>query len=454
MNEETQINADREWRIGSGLARWRRFGAIASWVGVAAITGWLISRIIKEAADTEGGDFRHFYWAAEAMRQGRDVYDSGTLGYIYPPFFAWAIQPLVSLGRVGAEQAWGGINLFLLVVSMVLAFRIVSERLRGPRDAITWSFILLAGALLSIDQIRQEFKQGQTDTIVLASFTLALYLLGRFPLVAGMVLGFAAQVKHQAVLPVLYLLVRGRVKPMFGFVVAMPLIATLPMTTMGKDAWWDAMQRSYGYVGSVSAVAETDAETALHPITWEKSVSIPSAIARAIETQDGVPSMLLMGLVGVTAASVFGITWLIFKRFGVPMFVGRWGPKEEKSKPGIVMIEWAGLFIALLAFSPQAMNRHGFILVFVHVLIAYLIFVPKSGINRLPLIIGTLAYQIAQVIPAEDDGKLTESFGWWMHAGGESWCMLLMWFGLVWTGLDAVRKGFPRFIVEKPELNS
>ncbi|GAB5495781.1 MAG: hypothetical protein Phyf2KO_08610 [Phycisphaerales bacterium] len=454
MANEIQSNADSEWHIGPKLARWRRFGAVASWVGVTAIAGWLISRIIKEAADTDGGDFRHFYWAAEAMRQGRDVYDSGTFGYIYPPFFAWSIQPLVSFGRVGAEQAWGGINLLLLALSMVLAFRIVAERLKGPRDAITWSFILLAGALLSIDQIRQEFKQGQTDTIVLASFTLALYLLGRFPLVAGMVLGFAAQVKHQAVLPVLYLLVRGRVKPMFGFVVAMPLIATLPMTTMGKDSWWDAMQRSYGYVGSVSAVAETNAETALHPITWEKSVSIPSAIARAIETDEGVPTALLMALVGLTAAFVFGITWLIYKRFGEPMFAGRWGPVEEKSKPGVVLIEWAGLFIALLAFSPQAMNRHGFILVFVHVLIAYLVFVPKSGINRWPLIIGALAYQIAQIIPAEDKGMLTESFGWWMRAGGESWCMLLMWFGLVWTGLDAVRKGYPKFVNEKAELSS
>lgn len=454
MDRQTQSNSEREWYIGAGLARWRRRGAVASLLGLVAIAGWLVARIIKESSRTESGDFRHFYWAAEAMKLGQNPYDSGTLGYIYPPFFAWAIQPLLVFGRIGAEQAWGAINLVLLAVSMVLAFRIVSERLKGPRDVATWSFVLLVGALLSIDQIRQEFKQGQTDTIVLASFTTALYLLGRFPLVAGMVLGFAAQVKHQAVLPVLYLLVRGRVKPMFGFVVALPLIATLPMTTMGKDAWWDAMQRSYGYVGSVSAVAETDAKTALHPITWEKSVSIPSTIARFIETPEGVPTALLMALVGLTSACVFGITWLIYKRFGVPMFAGRWGPKEEQTKAGVVMIEWAGLFVALLAFSPQAMNRHGFILVFVHVLVAYLVCVPKSGINRWPLIVGALAYQIAQVLPVEEDGMLTESFGWWMRAGGESWCMLLMWFGLVWTGLDALRKGYPVLRYEEQTLSA
>lgn len=454
MDQITQTNEGREWIIGPRLARWRMIGAVASWAGVVAIVGWLISRIIKEGLKPDSGDFRHFYWAAEAIKLGEDPYDSGTYGYIYPPFFAWAIQPLVVLGRVGAEQAWGAINLVLLAISMVLSFRIVSERLRGPRDALTWGFILLAGTLLSIDQIRQEFRQGQTDTIVLASFVLALYLLGKFPLVAGIVLGFPAQVKHQAVLPVLYLLVRGRAKPMLGFVVAMPLIAVLPMTTMGKDSWWDAMQRSYGYVGSVSAVADTNAQTALYPITWEKSVAIPSAIARAIETTDGVPTLLLMSLTGFVAAVVFGVTWLIYIKFGVPMFAGRWGPKEERSIPGIVLLEWAGLFVALLAFSPQATNRHGFILVFVHMLIAYLLFVPKSGINRWPLIIGVVAYQVAEIIPAQDKGELTEAFGWWKTIGGESWCMLLMWFGLVWTGLDAVRKGYPKFVVETPELSS
>lgn len=413
-----------------------------SFGGLAAIAVYLVVRIFKESTRVDRGDFKHFYWAAEAMREGRDIYESGIFGYIYPPFYAWSIQPLVEFGRVGAERAWGFINLFLLTLSMVLAFRIVSERLKGPRSLMTWGVVLLVGSLLSIDQIRQEFKQGQTDTIVLATFTLSLYLLSRFPLAAGMVLGIAAQVKHQAVLPVLYLLVRGRVKPMLGFLIAAPLVAALPMTTMGKDAWWAGMQRAYGYVGSVSAVGDAETKANLHPLTWEKSVSIPSAIGRMLASPEGhvVPAAPLLAVVGSIALSVFGITWLIYTRFRVPMFDGRWGPTEEKSRPGVVLIEWAGLFVALLAFSPQAMNRHGFILVFVHVLVAYLLVAAPRGVRRWPLIAGAAMYQIAQIIPAEDDGQLTESFGWWMRISGESWCMLFMWFGLVWTGLDAVRR--------------
>ena len=441
------MDKQREWVIGPKLCRWRRVGAVASWIGCAAILIWLADRIVSGMVRGNCGDFRHFFWGAEALRLGEDPYASGTLGYIYPPFFAWSISPLVPLGMAGAGVVWGAVNLVLIVCSMIFAFKIISKRLKGPSDAATWATVMIVAALLSIDQLRAEVKQGQTDTVVLASFTLGLYLLDRFPLLAGAVIGVAAQIKHQAVLPILYLLVRGRFRPVLGFAVAFPLIAALPMMTMGKDAWGHAMGQSYGYVSQVSAVSDHTGESSLHPITWEKSISIPSGVARWLDGPDGIPMPLLMAIVGTMAATVFGITWLIYRNMGVPIFTGRWGVDNESKQPGIVLIEWAGLIIALLAFSPQAINRHGFILLFVHMITAYLIFVPKSGINRWPLIIGVVLYQIGEVVPA--DYENTRSlYGAWHFFSGESLCMLMMWFGLVWTGLDAVRKGYPVFKTE------
>ncbi|PHQ79877.1 MAG: hypothetical protein COB69_07110 [Phycisphaera sp.] len=438
------MGEQREWVIGPRLWRWRRIGAAASWIGCAAILAWLGDRVISGMVRGNAGDFRHFFWAAEALRLGEDPYASGTLGYIYPPLFAWAISPLVPLGMAGAGVVWGAVNLILILSSMFFAFKIITNRLKGPRDAATWATVMIAAALLSIDQLRAEVKQGQTDTVVLAAFTLGLYLLGRFPLVAGMVIAIAAQIKHQAALPILYLLVRGRFKPVLGFAVALPLVAVLPMTTMGKDAWGHAMGQSYGYVSQVSAVSEHTGESSLHPIIWEKSISIPSAIARWLDGPEGISMLLLTAIVGTMAAGVFAITWLIYRSLGMPLFSGRWGADNESKQPGVVLIEWAGLIIAMLAFSPQAINRHGFILLFIHMIAAYLIFVPKSGINRWPLIIGVVLYQVGQVIPA--DYVNTQSlYGLWHFFSGESWCMLAMWFGLVWTGLDAVKKGYPVF---------
>lgn len=433
------------WVIGARMWFWRRVGAVASCAGLVAIVGWLISRVWRESARLKGGDFRHFYWAAEAMREGEDPYQAGLVGYIYPPFYAWAIQPLVSLGQIGAERAWGWVNLCLIGASMWLAVRIVSERLRGPRDALSLSFVLLMGALLSISQLREEVEQGQTDTIVLASFTLALYLLDRYPLVAGMALAVGAQVKHQAVLPVLYCLVRGRFKPLFGFAIAAAMLAVLPMTTMGYERWSHAMGRAYGYVSTVATGAAPREGDRLHPITWEMSISIPSAVARAIETEAGVPTVKLAAIVGVIAGAVFALTWWIYRMQGVALFAGRWGVDSEKKRPGVVLIEWCGLFVALLTFSPQAMNRHGFILLFVNIVIAHLLFLPKRGVSRWPLILGVAVYQIGMLLPPGTIGRET-SFLWWRPVSGESWCMLAMWLGLVWTGLSAVRTPYARVV--------
>jgi len=431
-----RVYGPRTWRL-------RLIGAAASWAGLIAIFVWLVTRVWRESARLKGGDFRHFYWAAEAMREGEDPYAAGLVGYIYPPFYAWVIQPLVSLGQIGAERAWGWISLGLVAVSLWLAFRIVSERLRGPRDPLTVAFVILAGALLSISQFREEIEQGQTDTIVLAAFAASLYFLDRFPLVSGLALAVASQVKHQAILPVAYCLVRGRVKPLLGFVIAALMLAVLPMTTMGIDRWQHAMGRAYGYVSTVATGAEPQEGDRLHPITWEMSISIPSAVARMLETDEGVPTLPLMAIVGVIAGAVFALTWWIYRMQGVPMFAGRWGVDAESKRPGVVLIEWCGLFVALLAFSPQAMNRHGFILLFVNIFVAHLLFVPKRGVSRWPLIVGVVLYQIGMLLPPGTIGRET-SFLWWRPVSGESWCMLALWLGLVWTGLSAVKSPYAR----------
>lgn len=422
--------------------RRRRVLASLSTLGCLGFLSWAFFRMLRGSSNLASGDFKHFYWASEAMRGGLDPYAAGLGGYIYPPLFAWLIQPLIPLGRVVSERCWGVVNMLLIITSLVFAFRIVRDRLRGHGDWLTWSAVLLMAMGLTFDPIRWEMEEGQTDTIMLLAITLGLWLLDRYPVAAGAVLALSTQIKHQAVLFLGYLVVRGRWRTSVGFVAAAPLIAIVPMTTMGPERWSHAMSRAYSYIFTVASGGASPEGVNLHPITWGLSVSVPSAIARAIETGGEVPMAAVASVVGVIALGVFGITWWMYGLRGAALFRGR-GGATEREHPGLALIEWSGLVIAILVFSPQTMVRHSFILIPVHVLVAYLILVPKPGLNRWPLVIGTLIYQLGTRLPPGEE-RFDAALDAWRSVGGASWCMLCMWFGLVWTGLGAMRAPYPR----------
>ncbi|MEO0513304.1 MAG: glycosyltransferase family 87 protein [Planctomycetota bacterium] len=419
----------------------RRAAAVLSSAGCLGVLAWAAFRMVRGSAKLASGDFKHFYWASEAMREGADPYAAGVGGYIYPPLFAWFIQPLIPLGRVVAERAWGVVNMTLIVASLLLAFRIVRARLRGPADWLTAAAVCFFALGLTVEPVRWEMEEGQTDTVMLLSLTLGLFLLDRFPAAAGAVLALATQIKHQAVLFLVYLLIRRRWKPAAAMAVAAPLFALVPLSTMGAGVWSHAMSRAYGYIAAVFTGAPPPEGVNLHPITWELSVSIPSAIARAVETESGVPKGPLAALTLAAAGAAFAVTWALYAARGVPLFAGR-GGRAEREHPGRTLIEWAGLVVVVLAFSPQTMVRHSFILLPVHALVAYLLLVPKPGLNRWPLLVGTVVYQLGTRLPPGVEGY-EAALAQWRAVGGASWCMLCMWFGLVWTGLGAIRAPYP-----------
>ncbi len=430
---------DRLIPVGGPQGARRKQLAIAAWVGVAAMCGWIMYRMWRGAVLTETGDFNDFYFAAEALRLGTDPYTSNRGGYLYPPLVAWFLQPLVGLGLVRAGVVWGVINLALTLACMTLSVRLISRALRGPCDALTVGAVWLASLALMLSPIQSELEHGQTDMVVLIGLCVGLVLLERLPGLAGFALGLALLVKHHVVVFMAYLIIRRRWKTALGMVLGGAVFAFLPAVTLGVGQTAEYLGRAYGYVFRLFGGEGAPEGINLHPITWELSISITSAMARFFDGPDG-PSMTLVGIATLpVAGAVFLATWWIYRRYGVAMFVGRGGRAERALLP-IVLLEWCGVIIGLLAFSPQSITRHTSIMLPAVVLAAYVLLVKRPGVNRWPLVIGVVGYQLAARLPPGEEA-FRPALESWRYVSGATWFLLLMWLGLVWSTLSFWKAG-------------
>lgn len=417
----------------------RRALAIAAWTGFAALWGWFFFRLWRGAVNTSTGDFNDFYFAAEAMRAGGDIYASGRGGYLYPPLLAWLLQPLVPLGLVGGALAWGAVNTVLTLACLWLSIRVAARALRGPCDALTIGAVWLLALALTLGPVQSELEHGQTDALVLLGLCIGLAVLNRAPLVAGAALGLALIVKHHAVVVLGYLLVRRRWGAAGAMAAGGVLFAFLPAVQLGWSATAEALARSYGYLLRLFGGEGAPPGVNLHPITWELSISVTSAAARLFDGPEG-PSMRLTGAATLAVgAAVFLATWAIYRRFGVPMFAGR-TPRADREREAVVLVEWYGVILGLLAFSPQSITRHTYIMLPAHVLIAYVLLVRRPCAVKWPLLAGVICYQLAARLPPGEEA-FRPALEAWRHVGGATWFLLAMWLTMVWSTLSFARAG-------------
>ncbi|MFA6045003.1 MAG: glycosyltransferase family 87 protein, partial [Phycisphaerales bacterium] len=174
------------------------------------------------------GDFIHFYAAAEAMLHGRDIFASGTGGYIYPPLIAFVYLPLAKLSLAAAARTDLIINIFLSATTLFLAARECARRVGlQPRPVLLAVIAAIAAASMA-DKIRTELRMGQTDVLMLLCFTLGLVWLRRRPTLAGLALGFAFNIKYLPLVLLPYLIVRRRWHAALAFVAGILLFAFLP----------------------------------------------------------------------------------------------------------------------------------------------------------------------------------------------------------------------------------
>jgi len=157
--------------------------------------------VYKQVRD--GNDFPIYWQAARDVLAGRSPYlaGEGLHGYVYLPWFAWALVPLALLPLPAAAWCWYVVNLGCTWIAGRLL--LASMRDAGvPTPPATIALAALPLAALFHDNL----VLGQANLLELLLVALAVRgAVGGFPL------GYAAALKMPASVLVLPFVVRGRV---------------------------------------------------------------------------------------------------------------------------------------------------------------------------------------------------------------------------------------------------
>lgn len=156
--------------------------------------------------------FEVYYRSAAALLQGDPIY-SGTNGwiYLYPPLLSQLLIPIVAtLDYTLASTIWLGINIALLVVTLTVLSRYV------PDHWAKWLWLLP----IAFIPIWQALYIGQV-TIILFTLLTGVWVALREdrPVLAGMLLAFAAWLKVFPAVLILYFLWRRNTRLIAGVIV-------------------------------------------------------------------------------------------------------------------------------------------------------------------------------------------------------------------------------------------
>jgi hypothetical protein len=412
------------------------------WLAFLPLLVWCIATAVSPARYGRG-DFMCFYDAAVAARNGTNCYDVRSGGYVYPPLLAMLLVPLGMLSPAAAGIIWRLLIVALMAVAAWAARREMSRRTE-QNPTLNLAVVLLA-ILLFFDKILIEIREGQTDLLLMLPFVLALGWLGRRPLACGGALGFAVFIKYLPIIFLPYLIVRGRWREAGAMIVAMGLLTVLPALYFGWEKNWQYMMtslrgldRATAAAGAGAGMDVTVSRTATpmattQVIDWELSVSFPSAISRVFLNHGwpvGNVKYVTVALAGLILAAVWGI----YRIRGVPFFAGRRPSVDDQSRMPVVALEWCGVIVAALIFSPQTTARHMLMAFPVITLACTLLLGSRPLRTTWPILVGLLVLALGLVLPPGGKQYL-EALTRWRAVAGASWCLLAMYLLLLWTGL-------------------
>ena len=365
------------------------------------------------------------------MLNGKDIYAGGTGGYVYPPLIAFLYQPLALLPVRAAAFISLGINAALSIFTLALVSRVLVSRLVGKIDPLLIARVALFAAFCTADKIKGEFYHIETNVFMLLCFTAAMRWVDRSPWRCGLALGFAFNIKYLPLVLMPYLLLRKRWQAV-GWSIAWAIgFALLPAISMGwtanTRAWAEASDGLLRLFGINLGVA--------HPanvrlITDAVSISLTSGLARI----SGLPSPFPLAL-GAGIGMLFCIYALVvYRRNDVPLLA--WPNVKEQALPpfrGLLSIEWMGMLLLTLIFSPFTNSRHLYMLLDVNIAAGVLLLGTRGRVPRLPLTIAAVFMALGITFPPGNIRIFEPADEFWRTVGGPAWSMLVMYTVLIWT---------------------
>jgi hypothetical protein len=211
-------------------------------------------------------------------------------------------------------------------------------------------------------------------------------------------------------------------------------VALLPALVLGWQRNLDYLKKAFAGLGLFAGIHSQAAANTVE-ITWIRSVSITSAMARLLEMGGSKPSHAFV-LGGGIAVAFLLVVWMIYRSWNARLFAPN--PMSDASgKPlaAVMAFEWLGLMVAWLAFGPEVSRRHMFVLLLFNLTALGLLAVPLSKVNKLPLIIGLVIFQLGLRLPPSNQ-TFAQASEFWNGIGGPSWCLLIGYASLLWTGLS------------------
>jgi hypothetical protein len=422
----------------SGLEKSDRRITVISLILLVGIFGYFLLYIYHRFTVGHFGDFPTFYHAAKALVAGRDPFipvEDG-LAYVYPPLLAWLFIPLTGLSKINAARVVFPINMACAVMSIFIGARELSRRFGVQRLSMAGLLAIAAlTTLMGENELRGQLQQMETDAIMLLMFTLALRWLDGQPLLAGGALSVAFNIKYLSLVFLPYLLLRRRWKAAAGMIGGSIFFMLLPAITIGWKEDFRCLGVAMGgllrWVGIHPAVSQ---HAHIHPLDSLVSISLTSGMARLLKQYHLPDSWALLGAM-IWIGLIIGAATMMYRHRRFAML--QWPDAErQKAQPyrGLVALEWLGLIAAALLFSPNTNTRHLVMAILLEVAAAVLLLIPRPGVSRVPLLVGTgmLLVGFIMPIPSLCGPQFKHEY---FRFSGPSWGLLVMYLTLLWTGL-------------------
>jgi len=435
----------------------RRVAIALSLAGLGFLA-WLASRS-GARHPPQTADFFDFYYAAVAARLGTPLHESGDGGYIYPPLLAVLLTPLSHLGPSAARLAWAALLTALLPVAAWLSARVAARSFGLP----AWTpGVVAAGALAVIllgETWKSEFEWLNCDLLLILATVGALVLLERRPALAGGLLGAAAAIKYLPLLFLPYLIVRGRWRAAAGLAVGLGAALLLPAAYLGWDRNLAALGVAVRGLGGMSGVVDqagaavASGAARIEPVVAGYSMSVTSAAARVAEGA-GLGRPWGLAIAGVVAAACTGLAWSLYHARGERF----WRRRPPDAVDGaLTAVEWSGVVVAGLLFSPQTSHRHlNMLLPVVALACALALLGSPRRRGAILLVAGQVVLLVgATAVPGLPG--LRRATELWSAYGGKAACVAGMYATVLWVGLDAagrLRGGRADGAADQPRMST
>ncbi len=426
----------------------------------------LILQINRRITTGHSGDFRHFYFAAGALLDHRDLYGPVPLDvvehalgrpagqvekkwyttdserYLYPPMIAMLYTPIARLRFATAQRIILIINALLVIAGILLVSRVFVRRFDLGSDGWQIPAAALLGTLLNMDKVHLDLQMFQTNSLMFFLFALSLNWLDRRPVLAGIPLGIIFNIKYLSIGLLPWLLIRRRWGSAIGCVVSAVAFALLPALISGWQPNLKNLSVAYGGLLHMVGTHGTGGieQANVDDIRDYLSCSITSALART--TQPGQSLLLPMAAVACIAGLAICMVIGIYQRNRIPVLA--WPRESEQSrKPwtSAIGVEFVAIIAATLCFSPQTNTRHLMLALLLTIPLSVLIISVKGNAARIPAILGALLIGIGFIFPPGGQAPQSHHLALrWFGIGGQCWCLLAAMFLLVWSGAVGVHR--------------